>query len=165
MPAKRLKSPHKARSPSKATLDKARLKKIEKVLDSLWAQAVKAQWGNKCGWPGCQYTSNIAAHHYIHKAQGKRARWNLDNGIALDFYHHIQVVHRQGYTEPIRDAIIEKIGTDRFEQLKIDVQGIWKPTAQELEIFREEFAARLSNQLENPETYDDLDRILESCGL
>jgi hypothetical protein len=132
---------------TKASLDKARRKRMESDLDKLWAQIVKAQWKNRCGWPGCQYTQNIAAHHYWHKAHGLKARWNLDNSIALDFFHHIQVVHRRGDTEPIRDAIIQRIGNDRFEQLKIDVQGIWKPTLDELESLRDDFQAILDESI------------------
>jgi hypothetical protein len=130
---------------SKTTTDKARRKKIEGDLDKLWAQIVKAQWKNKCGWPGCQYTSALSSHHFYHKAHGLRARWNLDNGIVLDFFHHIQKVHRNGDTEPIRDAIIQQIGNDRFEQLKIDVQGIWKPTCDELSRLKEDFQAILDD--------------------
>jgi len=163
LPPKRSRKPQERKKPSKATFDKARRKKLEGDLDKLWAQIVRKIWCEKCGWPGCQYPSS-QSHHFYHKAHGLRARWNLDNGICLDFYHHIQRVHRQGDTEPIRDAIIDKIGNDRFEQLKIDVQGIWKPTIQELEVLREDFAARLSSQLD-PDTYDDLDRILEEAGI
>jgi len=140
MSSNRSKSTSKPLKKKKAVGDtKKHRKRIEGELDRLWAQIVKARWNNKCGWPGCQYKEALASHHFYHKAHGLRARWNLDNGIVLDFYHHIQVVHRRGDTEPIRDAIIEHIGQDRFEQLKIDVRGIWKPSIEELECLRDDF--------------------------
>jgi len=131
-PITRLKMKQVKRPPSKSSRDKAEKKRLEKQLDDLWSQIVKKTWGNKCGWPGCEYTTSIAAHHYFHKAQGNIARWELDNGIALDFYHHIQVVHRQGNTEPIRDAIIQRIGQKNFDDLKQNVVKSWKPTVDEL---------------------------------
>ncbi len=131
------------KKPSNSTVNKAYQKKLEKQLDALWGQIIKSLWRHKCGWPGCQYTQNLASHHYIHKAQGNLARWNLSNGIVLDFYHHIQVVHRQGYTEPIRAAIIQRIGQDTFDQMLIDVRKVWKPTIDQLEGLKSFFVATL----------------------
>jgi hypothetical protein len=118
---------------TKATLDKAEKKKLIKQLDILWAKIVKHQWGGKCGWPGCEYPNpRLSAHHWIHRAAGNRARWNTQNSILLCYFHHFHEVHQRGNTEPIRDAIIERIGEDYFEQLKIDVQGVWKPSLDDL---------------------------------
>lgn len=119
------------------------MKKLQKELDVLWSKSIHKIWGEKCGWPGCEYKTSLAAHHYCHKAQGKKARWNLNNGILLDFYHHIQVVHRQGWTEPIRTAIIDKIGLEAFRQMLADVQGAWKPTIEELQDLKQELQERL----------------------
>ena len=105
--------------------------KLEKHLDALWGDIVRRQWYGTCAWPGCFQPGN-QPHHFFHRAQGNKARWNIFNGVCLCFAHHIRKVHQEGNTEPIRDALIMKIGSKTFEQLKLDVRGMWKPTMVEL---------------------------------
>jgi hypothetical protein len=137
------------KGPVKSLTKKAQMKKLEKELDRLWSLVIRKVWGEKCGWPGCNHPeSRVAAHHYWHRAQGNRSRWDIRNGIALDFYHHIQVVHRQGNVEPIRDAIINRIGIDQFNDLKISITSAWKPTFEDLLELKSQFESELSNQLD-----------------
>ena len=145
MPRKATQASPERKKPRKTGMDtKAKTKRLEKQLDALWAQIVKSQWKNKCGWPGCDRVESLTSHHFFgKKAYGKRARWNLNNGFCACFYHHIGRIHQQGDVEPAREAIVQQIGLDMFEQLKIDVQGIWKPTLDELTDLKEEFIAIL----------------------
>ena len=134
---------------SKGELTKKAYKKLENELDGLWSQIIHERWGHKCGWPGCTYkTLRLSSHHWIHRAAGYKARWNLDNGILLDYFHHIHSVHQMGNTEPIRDALIERLGQDGFDKLKKDCTGVWKPTIDELEELRYMFRGELSKKLE-----------------
>ena len=129
------------KKPTKLPTKQVRIKRLEKELDVLWSKIVHGRWGHKCGWPGCTYqTLRLGAHHWIHKSAGYKARWNLNNGILLDYFHHIHEVHQRGNTEPIRDAIIEKIGLPEFEQLRTDCTGVWKPTLDELVELKSVFA-------------------------
>jgi hypothetical protein len=135
MPVKPNKKPVEPRKVSKATLDKARKKKLEKELDKLWSEIVRKGGQHKCQWPGCENAGN-QPHHFFHKAQGNVARWEPDNGVNLCFAHHIYQVHSKGDTEPLRDYLIWKLGADRFENMKWEVRQSWKPTIDELEAKR-----------------------------
>jgi len=115
---------------------------VEKALDKLWSQIVLKSWGYKCAM--CGGLAN-QPHHYFHKAQGLRARWTVENGVALCFPCHIRKVHQKGDVEPCRDAIIQKIGEVKFNSLKFRSKTIWKPTADELRALKAQFEQLLSN--------------------
>ena len=119
-------------------------KRLEKDLDDLWSKIVHKQWGETCAWPGCKQTTRLAAHHYFHRSGGSKARWNINNGILLDFFHHFHEVHQRGNVEPIRDVLIQRLGIDGFCNLKRDVKGAWKPTIQELQDLKEAFRKLVS---------------------
>jgi hypothetical protein len=129
----------------KPPTQKDRLKTLTKDLDVLWSKVVHKNWGEKCGWPGCVYPNpRLSSHHWMHRAAGNRARWNTNNGILLCYFHHLHEVHQRGNTEPIRDALIEKLSLGGFERMMDDCRGVWKPTIEELEQLKSE----LSNKLE-----------------
>ena len=120
-------------------------KKLIAGLDLLWSKIVHKRWGEKCGWPGCANCGNLSAHHFLgKKAYGMKARYELNNGILLCFYHHIGRVHQQGDTEPVRAEIIKRIGLGKFERMVAEVREVWKPTIEELLELKE----RLSTELE-----------------
>lgn len=106
---------------TKASRDKATRKRLEKQLDSLWAQIAHSKAKN-CQWPACVNTERLTAHHFFHKAQGLHARWDLRNVVVLCYAHHIFQVHTKGDTEPIRDIMIRNLGLDEFEHLKWSVR-------------------------------------------
>ena len=109
-------------------------KKTEKDLDKLWSAVVRKRWGNYCA--GCGKPGN-QAHHFFHRAAGSYARWSAENGILLCFGCHIRKVHQRGDVEPIREALIKKIGQEEFDRLKVAVKRVWKPTLPELQALLE----------------------------
>lgn len=168
MPRKALQDAPSRKKLSKATFDKARRKKLEKELEALWSKVAHKQWGERCAWPGCTNTDLLSPHHFWHQAQGNIAKYSVLNSILLCFGHHIRQVHQRGNTEPIREVLIQKIGHAAFDQLRQDVKGSWTPSIDELERLKSFYEEMLSNPLENPDTpdtYDDLDRVLEEVGL
>lgn len=90
-------------------------KKLVKELDKLWSQAVHLIYKNRCG--GCSKNGN-QAHHCFTKKAHPSVRWELDNGILMCFGCHILKVHRRGNYEFARDILIERIGMERFIELK-----------------------------------------------
>ncbi len=137
---------------TKATLDKARRKRLEKELDKLWGQIAHAKV-KSCQWPGCTNTERLHAHHYFHQSQGLHARWSLENFVILCYGHHIFQVHTKGDVEPIREVMIWTLGIGRFEELKASVRLVWKPHISELESLRDVWIAILD------------EKIIEECGL
>lgn len=134
------------KKPTKASIDKARRKRLEKELDSLWGQIAHARV-KSCQWPGCINTERLAAHHYFSRAQGNFARWNLLNAVILCYGHHIFQVHQKGDVEPIRDVLVRKLGQEGFDTLKSDVRQVWKPTNDQLEGLKSFFVATLDEFL------------------
>ena len=128
------------KKPIKKPPNKAALKKrLEKELDELWKQIVHLNWKNKCAWPGCEVAQppkQLYCHHYFHKVQGNRARWEPKNGILLCYGHHLGQVHRAGNVEPIRDVMIDHLSSAGFEDLRITCGRVFKPTLDDLEELR-----------------------------
>lgn len=135
-----LKKALKAKKPIKKPPTKQVLiKRLSKELDELCKQIVHLHWKNKCAWPGCEVAQppkQLYCHHYFHKVQGNRARWEPKNGILLCYGHHLGQVHRAGNVEPLRDVMIQRLGIDGFNNLRLRCQQTWKPTIDELEELR-----------------------------
>jgi hypothetical protein len=121
-------------------------KALEKELDKLWSQIAHRKWGERCAWPGCTQTERLSPHHFYHKSQGNFARYSVDNSILLCFGHHIRQVHQRGNTEPIREVLIQKIGEERFNQLRRDVKQTLKMGIDQLRGLESFFQALLSPQ-------------------
>ena len=140
----RLKDKPKKAQP--AVQRKKTLQRLEKELDELWKKIVYKNWGNKCAWPGCKVTQppkQLFCHHYFHKAQGNRARWEPLNGVLLCYGHHMGQVHRSGNVEPIREVLIKRIGIVGFEALRLRVSVIFKPTLENLREMKERLLSEL----------------------
>lgn len=120
------------KKPTPAEARKRQVKKLEAQLDKLWSQAVHKRWGEQCAWPGCVKTSYLAAHHFVHRSQGNRARWLISNSVVVCYGHHIGQIHRGGNTEPIREVLINRMGIGSFERMMVECKGVWKPTLEEL---------------------------------
>jgi hypothetical protein len=73
------------------------------------------------------------SHHFFGKKSCPSVRWDVNNGLYLCFTCHIRKVHQQGCTEPARDALIHKIGQEKFAALKQDAFTTRKITQQLLE--------------------------------
>lgn len=56
-----------------------------------------------------------AAHHFFGWKACSALRFTLYNLIWLCYGCHIGKIHQQGLTEPARDALIARIGQERFD--------------------------------------------------
>ena len=103
-----------------------------KILDRMWAVRVKSLAGYACEY--CLETSDyvkIDGAHIIGRAN-RATRWDLDNGMALCFFHH-----RQYDTHGMLHNSIFKvvIGDKRMERLTEKAQAIAK--GQDFETIKE----------------------------
>ena len=96
---------------------------IIKQLDSMWSHIIREVYDGKCalcGKPG------QASHHFFGKGAHSAVRWDLHNGVYCCFGCHIGKIHRQGDTEPARDALIQRIGVAKFQVLKEKAHTVCK---------------------------------------
>lgn len=117
-------------------------KKQIKRCDKLWSEIVKHLWNNKCAIEGCE-RAGLSAHHFFGKKAHPSTRYDINNGVYLCFYHHIQKCHRENDTEPVRQALIGRIGKE-FEKLYQRSNKISEHTLDEIE-------EQLLKQLESSE--------------
>lgn len=89
---------------------------IKKRLNTLWSKITHEQYGHACSVCGLRY--GLAAHHFFGKKAYPAVKWDIDNGVLLCVGCHIMKVHRKGQTEIARDALIGRIGQERFDELK-----------------------------------------------
>jgi hypothetical protein len=106
---------------------KSSRKKLEIALDKAWSEYVRGRDKvcQKCGG-----TSTISPHH----AFGRRhmaTRWDVENGVGLDFPCHIHWAHRDpaGFTEWFRDHV----GEDKYNRLAEIHMSVVKHTVEDLE--------------------------------
>jgi 5-methylcytosine-specific restriction endonuclease McrA len=92
-------------------------------LDSLSSRLCKIAWYGRCGM--CNGMGS-QSHHFFGKKASGALRWSIENLIFLCFACHIYKVHGKGETEPARDAIIKRIGQNRFDLLKRESKTINK---------------------------------------
>ncbi len=112
-PVKQPKKKRKKIGLTKAETRKA-IRKLEKELKAICSAICKILWGGKCAVCGKEGT---AAHHFFGWKACSNVRFNLDNLIWFCYYDHIGKVHQQGLTELAREAIIKRIGQERFDIL------------------------------------------------
>lgn len=87
-------------------------KKLEKNLNSLWAQAVKTR-DKKCRY--CGSDQKLSAHH-IRVYQHLSTRYNINNGLTLCWRcHSLQKLN----PELFYDRIIEIIGQQHYNALRL----------------------------------------------
>ena len=135
---------------------------LDKQCLVLWGQIVKAR-DKVCRISG---SSQSLSPHHIRSRGHANTRFDLSNGMCLSWG-----IHRLQKLAPERfmDMVIECIGDEEYQRLKALSMKTRQRKIQdfrdERDRLRKELVA-LSNQLENPpEIYDDLDRVLEECGL
>ena len=107
-----------AKFPKKKAIVKGRLSDIKarkKFILDIWSEAVRLIWNGKCGMCG---NGGSQAHHYFGKKAYPHMMFEVDNGVWTCFSCHIIKTHRMGRTEETRDAIIKKIGNEKFNLLK-----------------------------------------------
>lgn len=81
----------------------------------MWSRIAREVYEGRCaicGKPG------QAAHHFFPKGAHSAVRFDVHNFLWLCYGCHIGKIHRQGNTEPARDALIRRIGLSKFVALK-----------------------------------------------
>lgn len=112
---KKVKKPFKLTLTKLRAIEKAKIKKLTKECKSLCSQICKIQWNGRCAMCGKE---GNAAHHFFGWGACSNVRFDTDNLILLEYGCHIGRVHQQGLTEPAREAIIRRIGQERFDILR-----------------------------------------------
>jgi 5-methylcytosine-specific restriction endonuclease McrA len=98
-------------------------RKLILELDALASRLCKITWYGRCGM--CGGVGN-QSHHFFGKKASGALRWSNENLVLLCLGCHIFKVHAKGETEPARDAIIKRIGQERFDLLKRESKTINK---------------------------------------
>lgn len=100
--------------------------KLEKQLDKVWSEYVRGRDKRcqKCGGSGA-----VSAHHAFGRRH-RATRWDVQNGVSLDYACHIHWAHRDpsGFTEWFRNHI----GADQYERLAECHNQIVKHTTDDL---------------------------------
>lgn len=89
-------------------------KKLIKDIDAICSHICRIIWGGRCAVCG---KAGTGAHHYFGKKACSGLRFEIDNLVWLCFYDHLVRGHRQGLIEPIRRALVRRIGFKRFDEL------------------------------------------------
>jgi predicted restriction endonuclease len=97
-----------------------------KELDKLWSNKVKEKFDNKCFICG---KGSPHAHHIFSRGY-KSTRWDIENGVALCYYHHFYFAHQK--FEEFRDVIIDLIGEEKYDELKLKSKEIFTLTLPEV---------------------------------
>ena len=110
-----------------AKAKKSNRKRLEKELDNAWSTYVRNRDKKCCK---CGSFGPVSAHHAFGRRH-RATRWDVINGVGLDFYCHIQWAHRDpaGFTEWFRGHI----GEDQYNRLTKAHNMIVKHTVEELE--------------------------------
>lgn len=87
-------------------------RRLEKEVKHICSVICKHLWGGKCAMCDKEGT---AAHHFFGWKACSALRFTLYNLIWLCYGCHIGKIHQQGLTEPARDALIARIGQERFD--------------------------------------------------
>ena len=100
--------------------------KLVKLLDIEWGRIIRGK--GVCSV--CSKTGIIHAAH-IFSRRSMSTRWDLDNGLALCYYHHIRWAHQ----EPVKfyKFCEEHLGKEKLEELGSRNAQIKKWTIEEME--------------------------------
>lgn len=104
-----------------------------KELDKIWSKSVKKKY--PC-CIACGRTTSLNAHHIFSRSY-MNTRWDVDNGVTLCFRCHLYGAHQK--YEEFRDKIIELIGSEAFDKLKLKSKEIKKWDKEELQELLESF--------------------------
>lgn len=112
------------------------LKRLEKECFELWSKCIIAR--DKV----CRYSNSsdrLSAHH-IRSRTHASTRFSLDNGICLSWKVHFL---QKANPERFQDMVIEVIGQEEYDRLKIMSQVVVKQTVEDLEQIKFELTAKL----------------------
>ena len=133
---------------------------LDKECLFLWGQIVKAR-DKVCRISGS--TQSLSPHHIRGRGHAN-TRFDLSNGMCLSW-----AVHRLQKLAPEKfmDMVIECIGDAEYKRLKeLSLKTRQRKTQDfrdERDRLRKELA--MSHLYPPPDTYDDLDKVLEECGI
>lgn len=101
-------------------------KKIEKELDKAWSKYIRERDKRcqKCGGSGA-----LSAHHAFGRRH-RATRWDIHNGVGLDYACHIHWAHRDpaGFTEWFKSHV----GEDQYNRLAECHNHVVKHTIEDL---------------------------------
>jgi len=120
----------KKKSPKKSR--KALVDKLDSILSHITRNNANGIC-EVCGKAGSQ------VHHFFSKKVHSAVRWDEDNLISICFFCHIIKIHRQVDIEDAREALIHRIGEQRFSDLKTRAHEIKKVTLQDIEELIEKY--------------------------
>jgi len=84
---------------------------IDKNLDIAWSKLVKLRAGNQCQFCGLG-DETLASHHIFGRAN-KSVRWDVENGVALCYIHHVS------------SSVFSAHGTpDKFDEWINGIKGV-----------------------------------------
>jgi len=106
----------------------------------LWSKVIHSIYNHKCA---CCDRAGHSAHHFFGKAAHPSVRFHTDNGILLCKNDHFRV-HRRGETEMVRDALIKRIGQERFDRVKRMANKAVKYTYDDLIAIKKQLLAELN---------------------
>lgn len=98
------------------------IKRLRQEADTLFSKACFKHWGNKCPICGREAT---ATHHFIPKSISSALRYEVLNGVPLDYICHIVEIHTRGNPLAL-EGIIKARGQawyDRLKELKREGEG------------------------------------------
>lgn len=122
---------------------KTKRKQLEKELDDLWRQIVV--FHKQCEKCKKVYEKGLHAHHIF--GRNRSVRWDLRNGIALcASCHKWRGAHSTSYVhqKDFHKFLVDYIGTTRLDDLEFISNQTKKWPIKELEEWRNELDARLS---------------------
>lgn len=117
---------------------------ITKQLDTLWSHLIREIYQGKCSLCGKDGTQ---AHHFFPKGGHSACRWDVHNGLWLCFGCHIRRIHQGGDTEPARDALIRRIGLQKFVALKERSSSVCRRRKHEYEDTRAQLQSMMDSEM------------------
>jgi hypothetical protein len=123
-------------------LKKPSRKKLIAECDKLLSKWASLSLGPACAT--CKRAGSQAAH-YFGKGGHPSVRYVQDNILWQCMYCHIIVFHRRADTEHAREALIKRIGIERFEALQQEAHKSCKLSLTDLESIRDRLQEHIDN--------------------
>lgn len=114
---------------------------LNKQLDKLWSQAVRAK--GYCELCGRKPPEVVLHAHHIFSRRWFSTRWNLDNGICLCTGDHIYKAHKD--IQEFSDFVREKYGDEYIDKLRTEANSLADFTKDEKKEMIENLKKRLTN--------------------
>ncbi len=109
-------------------------RRLIKILDGLWREAIKLQAGNKCEFCGApRHIKPLHAHHVIPRTN-YRVRWEPLNGVALCYRCHMHWAHKDAtaFTAWFKQLV----GSARYRRLQKMRQEYYDSTIRDFSYYK-----------------------------